>query len=523
MAADAVALPPGFKVDEAALPEGFTLDAPTPAAAPRGTMRGGAPAPSPSSDLGFVSGNLNKGVAGLLGLPVDTARNALNLGIAAYGAGTGRGGAAPEPIAPGPGSSPWFENLMRRGGMIGPSAQPESKAGEYGAAALQMAPSVMFGRPQNVPAAIRTTGAAGLGGMAGQLGADIGGEEWRGPASMLPGAGKVQQKTPGERATLERQGQAFGKAKDMGIPVPPRAMKPDKPQQSLQDEINAELKQPPGTAIDPKTLQQYRNNYWTDYENLINAPQLQNGMQPNRKFRDAIRGIEQQTTSANRQFPETFKSMEGVTKLLQDYQQGAPMQPKVVVRAIKKLRSDATTNIGSDKPEQVELGRAQRKIALSLEDLIEDNLAATGNKDLLTRYREARTAIAKSHDVESALDPVTRKVSSAKLSQLLTEGRPLSGRLEQAAEVSGAFPQAFKLPQEGDMFAKRMSPFGVTHPGAVAAHAGTRLLDPITMSSPYQSLFVDPRNRLSPEQERAFRYMMGALNANRSEIPAPPR
>ena len=61
--------------------------------------------PLEQSTMDFISGNLNKGIAGLAGLPVDTARNVANLGIAAYGAGTGRGDAAPEPLQGGVGSS----------------------------------------------------------------------------------------------------------------------------------------------------------------------------------------------------------------------------------------------------------------------------------------------------------------------------------------------------------------------------------------------------------------------------------
>jgi hypothetical protein len=74
------------------------------------------------------------------------------------------------------------------------------------------------------------------------------------------------------------------------------------------------------------------------------------------------------------------------------------------------------------------------------------------------------------------------------------------------------------------MFSSRMSPYGMTHPGAVGAHLATRWHDmpTITSSRPYQSLFVDPRNRLSVEDERLMRYMMGAMGSNRGEIPPAP-
>ena len=475
------------------------------------------------NSLDFVTGNINKGIAGLAGMPVDTARNAANLGIAAYGTAKGAmGGNPPNLIPPGPGSSEWFQNMLTKGGMIGPSAEPTSKLGEYGAAALQMAPSALAGRPMNPAQGARAVGGAMLGGMTGQAAADVGGEEWRGIGAMAPGAKKVQQKTPGERATLERQGETYGKAKDMGIPVPPKAMKPDPAQQAIADQINKELGQPPGTEISPEILKQYNAQHWGDYESLIKAPELKNGMLPNKKFQVAIKEIGNKATEGAKEFPKTFKTMKQVTDLLEDYKQGKTIPADITVRAIKKLRSDATTNIAGEKPEQKELGLAQRKVAMALEGLIEDSLKTP---ELLAQYREARTAIAKSHDVQSSLDPVTRKVDPSRLSALLTEGRPLTGKLESLAEVSGAFPGAVRTPEEQSMFSSRMSPYGVVHPGAVGAHLATRWHDmpTLTNSRLYQDLFVDPRNKMLTPDEQRMRYLMGALaGSQQRDIPPAP-
>lgn len=489
-------------------------------AAPSATPAPAAAAPE-GTTTSFVTGNLNKGIAGIAGMPVDFTRNLVNLGIAAYGAGTGRGAAAPEPLAPGPGSSHWFEQMMRKGGAINQGADPTSKGGEYAASALQMLPAAAMGRPTNPVQAFRSGTAATTSGLAGQAGADIGGEEWRGPASMAPGAFSMQHKPPGERATAERKAETFGKAKDMGIPIPPRAMKEDPAQQSMQNAANRHLGQPEGTAITPETLNAYRGALQGDYNAAFKSPALSKGILPNRAFRDALNQIEQEVTAGASQFPQTFKGMGEVTKLLADYRQGAPLPPATALRAIKKLRSDATTNFTSDKPEQVELARAQKKIATAVEDLVESSLGA--DKALMGKFREARTAMAKSYDIEAALDPTTRNISGQRLSQMLTEGKPISGGMRDLAEVGGAFPGALKTPPEGDLFSKRMSPFGVTHPGALAAHAATKWHDPLTLSRPYQSLMVDPRNKLSPEQERGLRYMLAAMSANRGQIPAPPQ
>jgi hypothetical protein len=357
-------------------------------------------------------------------------------------------------------------------------------------------------------------------GLAAQAAEDIGGPEYAPIGAMLPG---VRQKAPGagERGAQARQASRYDTARQEGIPIPPRLMKPDQQQQRVQDIVTKQLGIPPGTEIEPKMLAANRAHHWDAYQALIEDPALAQGIVPNKRFIDAITELGAETRGAQRALPETFKNTQGVMKLLSDYVQGTPMPPKVAVRAIKKLRGDATTNLSSDKPEQVSLGQAQRKIAVSLENLIEDNLGA--NPESLQRFRQARTAIAQSHDVESSLDPVTRKIDSAKLSALLTEGRPLSGGLKNIADIQGQFPGAMKQPKgDDDIFTKRMSPYAVTHPGAAAAHGLSRMTDPITTSSAYQRLFVDPATKVTPDQERLIRLLLSGQAGQQAQIPRPP-
>ena len=117
-----------------------------------------APAPQEDSALGFTTGNINKGLAGLAGMPVDTARNALNLGIAGAGRLTGT---TPSLIGQdSPGGSQWMEQMLRKAGSIGQSAEPTSAVGRYAASALQMAPGAMFspGRLGQLPGADQGAG-----------------------------------------------------------------------------------------------------------------------------------------------------------------------------------------------------------------------------------------------------------------------------------------------------------------------------------------------------------------------------
>lgn len=478
------------------------------------------------STAGFIGGNLNKGIAGLAGLPVDTARNVLNLGIAGYGSVKGAlGGTPPELIPPGIGSSQHIEGLMQRGGMIPPSTTPQSKAGEYGAAALQMIPGALAspGTAAQLPAKALAGAVSGVG---AQAASDVLGEPYAALGAMAPGAkGMLRPPSIETRAAAGRKAEMFGKAKELDIPVAPREMKVDPVQVKLESVINSELMQPPGTAVTPATLKNYQKYYWQDYENVTKSKALENGVRPNERYINELKTIGDEIERSRTVLPRTFEKMRPITQMLMEYGYGqktpTTLPPDVAMRAIKKMRNDASTNFSSDKPEMVELARVQRKMAITLENLIEDNLVT--DPGVMQRFKTARTNIAKANDVESSLDPVTRKVSGARLSSLLTEGSPMTGGMKNLAEVSGEFPQATQQTKQVEDFSKRMSPHAVTSPTTMGAHWLTKMWDPLTKSSPYQNLMVDPSRKLTPEQLIRLRYQAAAQAANRPPGPEVPQ
>jgi hypothetical protein len=71
------------------------------------------------------------------------------------------------------------------------------------------------------------------------------------------------------------------------------------------------------------------------------------------------------------------------------------------------------------------------------------------------------------------------------------------------------------------MFTKKVSPMAVTHPPAVAAHQAPRLWDK-AMMNPVGQFMIDPRGRLTPEQQQMLRYLSAATAQNRGGIPTPP-
>jgi hypothetical protein len=147
------------------------------------------------------------------------------------------------------------------------------------------------------------------------------------------------------------------------------------------------------------------------------------------------------TSAAMRQnFPELANGH--VDDLIASMKAQPQFDAQPTIQAIKQFRANASLMRRSDDPAKVAMGKAQSQIAGALEDLIDRNLQQTGNVDLLDSYRAARQVLAKTHDVEKALNPVTGNVDALKLAQTLKKGRPMTGDLRTIADFASTFPKA---------------------------------------------------------------------------------
>jgi hypothetical protein len=93
----------------------------------------------------------------------------------------------------------------------------------------------------------------------------------------------------------------------------------------------------------------------------------------------------------------------------------AELGSAAVVSELKRLRFHASKNIRSPDPIKVELGRAQFSAANTLEDLVDRNLTATGQSQLLDNFRNARQLIAKTYSAEDALADSAGNVAATDL------------------------------------------------------------------------------------------------------------
>lgn len=139
-------------------------------------------------------------------------------------------------------------------------------------------------------------------------------------------------------------------------------------------------------------------------------------------------------------FPELVNNK--VDDLISSLKSRPTFDAQPTIEAIKQFRADAATNKAALDPAAKAMGRAQAKIAGALEDLIERNLKASGNAPLLDSYRAARQTLAKTYEVEKAINRTTGNVEANQLVKAMQKGKPLSGDLRAIAEFAARFPKA---------------------------------------------------------------------------------
>lgn len=164
-------------------------------------------------------------------------------------------------------------------------------------------------------------------------------------------------------------------------------------------------------------------------------------------------------------------------KTLQDGLRRDKFTANSAVELVKKLRREASANLAwnVNDPARAALGRAQKEAAGIVEDQVIRHLHATGKGQLAADFDKARTTIAKTYSVESALNEGTGNVVATKLASQLRNHKPLSGGLELAARFASAFPKA-----AGE---QTTSP-GVSAVDALIGMAGGATIDPSLFALP---------------------------------------
>lgn len=157
-------------------------------------------------------------------------------------------------------------------------------------------------------------------------------------------------------------------------------------------------------------------------------------------FTQALDDAASMSAAMRENFPELVNSK--VDDLITGLKSRPEFDAQPTIEAIKQFRADSATNKIALDPAQKALGKAQAKIAAALEDMIERNLRASGNPQLLEGFRAARQTLAKTHQVEKALNRTTGNVDGNTLAQIMQKGKPMTGDLRTIADFAARFPKA---------------------------------------------------------------------------------
>lgn len=190
------------------------------------------------------------------------------------------------------------------------------------------------------------------------------------------------------------------------------------------------------SELSPAGLQKVRKQANAAYDALGQS----GAFQANPAFTAALDQAGATTAAMRQNFPELVNSH--VDELIAGLKSRPQFEAQPTIEAIKQFRANASLMRRSDDPAKVAMGKAQSQIAGALEDMIDRNLQQTGDTGLLDTFREARQVLAKTHDVEKALNPATGNVDALKLSQTLKKGRPMTGDLRTIADFASTFPKA---------------------------------------------------------------------------------
>jgi hypothetical protein len=429
------------------------------------TPKATPPAPATSGERGVAAlSGVNRGIAGVAGLPGDTAENLVNLGIAGYGAVKQAITGKPGPdLVNLPATSRWIADRWQQGGVPTENPRPDDRASRMLHTGGVVAGSSMGGRP--VPTALSATAAA--------VAQETLGDEYAAPAALAAGSFAHSIQTARAKSLVTQQttnaqrDKAALEARKAGYVLPPSQANPsvwNKMLEGFAGKISTaqhassknqhitnvlarrSLGLPDDAPLSDRVLNSLRNDAGKAYQSIKDFGGGKVKFRPDAQFKADIDSIGGDFAKAAKEFPELaqVKDVETLKAALQ-----RPISPAAAVELVKKLRKDASVNFKAfDNNEKLATAKAQRAAADAIEDLVERNLTRGGNGDLVKNFREARVTIARTYDIEAALNDTTGNVSAKAFAKLASKGKPLGPNEQKIASFAEAFPKAAQTPEQ---------------------------------------------------------------------------
>jgi hypothetical protein len=430
-----------------------------------------------------------------------------------------------------PSPSATFEQTMTSAGLPEPSTPIERVstdiAGSMAGMGTQLGALGRMAQPGNIAETltqqpVRQLVASGMGGGASSVTSESGvgplGQTIAGAAgSMLPFAPQMVAPRPTPEAL--RSAQVAQRGRQAGYVLPPATAVPSFPNKFLEgisgkvqtaqaatiknaavtdNLIKKDFGIPPNEAVTSDRLSSIRRAAGTNYQNIENFGVFKTDPQ----FANDLNALSATQQVLYQEVPELAnKNILGLVGSLNKPE----FSGRTLIELTKTLREKATSAFRAGDSGE---GRFYRGTAEAVENMIERNLTASGQTDMLNRFRNARTLIAKTYTAEAALNEATGNFSARKLASQMDAGKPLSGGMKTAGEFSLAFPRATQ-PTEAmgsppgvsifDLYgaglgggigmAATRSPYGAAFGLLPLIRPATRSL---IMSQPYQNIMASP-------------------------------
>lgn len=362
----------------------------------------------------------NQAIAGVPDALLNTPTNLLNLGKAAIGApmvAMGRPDLAPQP-SPTPDI---VGGLFEKFGLTNRNLDPTSTEGRIAKSALQAGVTGLIAPAQSARQLASNVGQAATSGLVGQGTAEATDSPELGmaaaiatPAAMTARANAQRNAATANQTRNSVRDETLTDARREGYVVPPSAVNPGIVTNRLESVAGR-----PAMAQDAA---------------------LRNQEVTNRLARRSI-GLQENT-------PITERALDARrTVLSEPYRQIAGLSQSAAndLAALRQARSDAQAQWRfydrSADPQAQAQARTLDRQADTLEMRLVSHARAAGRPELVPELTRARTAIARTYDVERALNVGDGNVSARMIGRALDRGRPLTGELATIGRFSEAFPQ----------------------------------------------------------------------------------
>lgn len=456
--------------------------------------------PTPKKNMTLpANAGLANFASSVAGLPMDTLQNAYNLFKAGIGVAQNKlTGTEPLPLTSGlPGTSESIRNALRATGEPGLSPDNPNPQSKLGTIQYDLTSRGGFIPGGALPAVSSMIAEKTLGPQYGPVGALL-------PQAAItaynavraPQLAKQQAQNAVRDATL-KEGQ------DAGYVVPPSATG----QEGIPGFISRRLESVGGKAAIGQEAAVRNQKVTNDLaRKAVELPE---------NSAISVQALDAQRSKFSAPYREVSKLDPEAARALED---------------LKQARFDANANYRyyevNPNPEVLAKAKEFQTKADSLEKYLQDIASNAGKPDLVNELRQARQKIAKTYDVERALNVATGDVSARVLGGMVDKGKPLSGGLGTAGKFQQAFPsymrEGEKIPTPGVSKSEALASllFGLggyqaLGPAGVALAATPLASGParsLVLSGPYQGLTRPSyQPALTPTPNPQLLYQLGIL------------